>query len=91
MITRVVLAAAASSLLLAGPAPAQPMQPVSPDQCLDTAAAIADEVDQKELSNDEADLLEQLIERMEHHCEAMEFAEAMTVYDELKALLDSLN
>ena len=81
--------AAAVALFLAGPAAAQQVQvPSSPDDCLKAAFDIAQAAEEKNLADDVLDKVEDSLSRMEGHCDANQFAEAMAVAADIKTLID---
>lgn len=80
---------AAIAILLAGPAAAQQAQvPSSPDDCLKSAFDLAQAAEEKSLADDVLDKVEELLTRMEGHCDANQFAEAMAVASDIKTMLD---
>lgn len=86
MPNRLVLAVAASALCVGG---ALAQTPDNPEDCLKTAFDIAQEADDKRLSNDELDKVEDLLTAMESHCDAKQFAEAVEVGREIKTMIDA--
>jgi dihydroxyacid dehydratase/phosphogluconate dehydratase len=93
MIKRLILAAAAS-VALAGASfaqdkPAEPAMDPAAEACLQQAFDLAQTAEQKKLSDTELDQLEQLLSKMEGHCDAKETAEAEKVGTEIKTMLDS--
>ena len=88
MIKRFAVAAAAA-LLLAGQAAAQQAQvPSTPDECLKAAFDLAQAAEEKSLADDVLDKVEESLSRMEGHCDANQFAEAMAVAADIKILID---
>ena len=81
--------AAAIVVLLAGPAAAQQAQvPASPDDCLKAAFDLAQAAEEKSLADDVLDKVEEALTRMEGHCDANQYAEAMAVADDIKTMID---
>lgn len=80
---------AAIAILLAGPAAAQQaLVPSSPDDCLKSAFDLAQAAEEKSLADDVLDKVEELLTRMEGHCDANQFTEAMAVASDIKTMLD---
>lgn len=94
MIKRLILAAAASAALTGAsfaqdkPAAEAPADPAV-EACLQQAFDLAQSAEQKKLSDADLDQLEQMLSKMEGHCDAKEAAEAEKVGAEIKAMLDS--
>lgn len=103
MIKRLILAAAAS-VALAGaslaqdkPAPAEaPAAPAAEapadpavEACLQKAFDLAQSAEQKKLTDADLDQLEQMLSKMEGHCDANEAAEADKIGAEISALISS--
>jgi hypothetical protein len=87
--TRHFACVAAVALFLAGPAAAQQVQvPSSPDDCLKAAFDLAQAAEEKSLADDVLDKVEESLTRMEGHCDANQFAEAMAVAADIKTMLD---
>jgi hypothetical protein len=87
--TRHFACVAAVTLLLAGPAAAQQAQvPSSPDDCLKAAFDLAQAAEEKSLADDVLDKVEESLSRMEGHCDANQFSEAMAVAADIKTLID---
>ena len=61
--------------------------PKSGEDCFKAADEIADAVEQIQLSEEEADRADDLLIRMEEHCEASEFGQAVEVAEALKTLI----
>ncbi|MGD9669726.1 MAG: hypothetical protein AB7U75_11790 [Hyphomicrobiaceae bacterium] len=93
MIKRLILAAAASAALtgasLAQDKPAEPPADPVLEACLQKAFDLAQSAEQKKLTDADLDQLEQMLAKMEGHCDAKETAEADKVGTEIKAMLDS--
>ncbi|HEX6610470.1 MAG TPA: hypothetical protein VF051_06800 [Hyphomicrobiaceae bacterium] len=80
---------AAVMLLLAGPAGAQQAQvPSTPDDCLKAAFDLAQAAEEKSLAEDVLDKVEEALQRMEGHCDANQFSEAMAVATDIQTLID---
>lgn len=79
-------AAAALAALLAGPAAAQ-TPAASPEECLDQAFELAQEAEKKSLDDAKLDQLEEMLTKMEAHCDGKELAEAATVAKEIRAVI----
>lgn len=102
MIKRLILAAAAS-VALAGaslaqdkPAPAEAPAPAAEapadpavEACLQKAFDLAQSAEQKKLTDADLDQLEQMLSKMEGHCDANEAAEADKIGAEIAALISS--
>jgi hypothetical protein len=87
--TRHFACVAAVTLLLACPAAAQQAQvPSSPDDCLKAAFDLAQAAEEKSLADDVLDKVEESLSRMEGHCDANQFSEAMAVAADIKTLID---
>lgn len=101
MMKRLILAAAFGLALTgaslaqdkpaAGGAPAAEAPAADPaaDACLQKAFELAQSAEQKKLTEQDLDALEQMLGKMEAHCDAKEAAEADKVGAEIKAMLDS--
>ncbi len=72
----------------AAPAPTAAV-PATPDDCIKAAFELAQKAEDKKMSNDELDKLEQLLSKMENHCDAKQFTEAMAVSKDIKAVIDT--
>lgn len=99
MIKRLILAAACSAALTgasfaqekpAAPA-AEQAAPADPagDECLKKAFDLAQSAEQKKLTEQDLDSLEQMLSKMEGHCDSKQYAEADKVGGEIKTMLDS--
>lgn len=87
--TRHFACVAAVAFLLAVPAAAQQVQvPSTPDDCLKAAFDLAQSAEEKSLADDVLDKVEDLLTRMEGHCDANQFAEAMVVAADIKTMID---
>jgi hypothetical protein len=85
MITRLV-AGAALAALLAGPALAQ-APAASPEECLDQAFDLAQAAEKKNLDEAKLDKLEEMLTKMEAHCDVKELAEAAAVAKEIRGVI----
>jgi hypothetical protein len=73
----------------AAPAPAAEFAPASnPDDCLKTASDLAVLAEEKKLAEDRLDKIEELLVRMETHCDARRFTEAVVVAKDIKSLIE---
>ncbi len=61
--------------------------PASPEDCLKVAFDIAQAAENKSLPNDQLDKVEELLTKMESHCDARQFNEAAAVATDLKTLI----
>ena len=76
-------------MLLASPAVAQQAQvPTTADDCLKSAFDLAQAVEEKNLDEEVLDKIEDLLSRMEGHCDANQFTEAMAVAADIKTVID---
>ena len=86
-------AAAAPAAAPAAPAPVAQAPaaavPATPDDCIKAAFELAQKAEDKKMSNDELDKLEQLLSKMETHCDAKQFTEAMAVSKDIKSVIDA--
>lgn len=82
-----VLATVAFLGLAAGSAIAQETPAVSAEDCLKVAFDIAQAAEGKNLPNDKLDKVEEMLTKMETHCDAKQFAEAAVVATDLKTLI----
>lgn len=86
MFKRLVLAVAlgfgAATVALADDAPK------SADECLKMSFDLAKSAEGKKLGDDKLAKLEELLQKMEGHCDAKQFAEAATVSKDVKATID---
>lgn len=78
----VALLGLAGSAALAQDAPA-----TTPEECLKRAFDIAQSAESKKLPTDQIDQVEQMLTKMEGHCDAKQYAEAAAVASELKSLI----
>lgn len=61
----------------------------SADDCLKSAFDLATQAEQKKLSNEELDKLEDLLTKMEGHCDADQLKEASVVGSDIKTMIDA--
>jgi hypothetical protein len=82
----VVLSALLAGTALAQSTPAAPADAAanSPEQCLKSAFELAEKAEAKKLSNEEIDKLEDMLTRMEGHCDAKQFSEAQTLAQQIE-------
>jgi hypothetical protein len=59
----------------------------SPEDCLKAAFDIAQTAEDKKLADDQLSKIEDLLTKMESHCDAKQFTEAANVGSDLKALI----
>ena len=71
----------------AAAAPAGTMAASSPEDCLKAAFDIAQTAEDKKLADDQLSKIEDLLTKMESHCDAKQFNEAANVGSDLKALI----
>jgi non-homologous end joining protein Ku len=57
--------------------------------CLRRAAELADSAEAKEMSEDRIDLIEDMLTRMEAHCDAKEFEDALALAQQIRNAIDS--
>jgi hypothetical protein len=69
------------------PAPAGVTAVNSPEDCLKAAFDIAQTAEDKKLADDQLSKIEDLLTKMESHCDAKQFTEAANVGSDLKALI----
>lgn len=72
---------------IAGIAAAQ--APSTSDECLKSAFELAKTAEAKKLPDPQLDKIEELLTKMESHCDAKKFAEAMTIAQDIKAVIDA--
>ncbi|MDX2259835.1 MAG: hypothetical protein NW205_13095 [Hyphomicrobiaceae bacterium] len=84
MLKRVVLAMALAALAAA---PVQAASYANPDDCLQAAFDYAKGAEAKNLSNEVLDDLEELLVKMENHCDQNQLAEAAVVGKEIEKLV----
>lgn len=90
MIMRVIAAVAAVAMMsssafaqIAAPSAA----PASPEDCLEAAFELARKAEETKLSNEQLDTVEDLLAKMEGHCDNKQMAEAAAVADDVKAVI----
>ena len=104
MIKRMALAALTSTLLVSASLaqatpPVQPATPPAettpaaapqnPDECLAAASDLAQSAEEQKLAEDKLDKIEDLLSRMETHCDARQFVEAMAVAKDIKVMIET--
>ncbi len=82
-----VFAAAVLAAFAAGAACAQEKPAASAEDCLKVAFDIAQAAEGKNLPNDQLDKVEEMLTKMETHCDAKQFNEAAAVATDLKSLI----
>lgn len=83
-------APAAPAAKSAAPAAAELAQvPATPDECIKAAFDLAQTAEDKKMSNDELDKIEQMLSKMETHCDANQFTEAMAVSKDIKTFINA--
>jgi hypothetical protein len=90
MMSRTILAATvAAGLTFATVAQAQQTAaPANADDCLKAAFEMAQKAEEKKLSNSELDKVEELLTKMEGHCDAQQFQEAMVIHKDIKTMIE---
>jgi deoxyhypusine synthase len=68
----------------------QAAPPQSAEDCLKAAYAIAEKAEQKKLSNEQIDRIDEMLTRMETHCDAKQFSEAMVVHKDIATFIEKL-
>lgn len=63
--------------------------PVNSDECLKQAFQLAQSAESKKLSDDKLDKIEELLTKMESHCDAKKFAEATVIAADIRAAIDA--
>ena len=63
--------------------------PESPDQCLKAASDLAQSAEDRKLAEAQLDKIEDLLTKMETHCDAKQFVEAMSVANDIKTLIET--
>lgn len=82
-----VAAAVAFACLASGAALAQEAPAANAEDCLKVAFDIAQAAENKNLPNEQLDKVEELLTKMETHCDAKQFVEAAAVASDLKSLI----
>jgi len=86
MMKRLTLALGASALLAGG---AFAETPTNPDQCLQAAVELAQSAEKKQLADAKLDKIEQLLIKMEDHCDAGRFNDAMAVAKDIETEINA--
>ena len=63
--------------------------PDSPDQCLKAASDLAQSAEDRKLAEAQLDKIEDLLTKMETHCDARQYVEAMAVANDIKSLIET--
>ena len=71
------------------PAQAAGAAPENPDQCLKAASDLAQSAEERKLAEAQLDKIEDLLTKMETHCDAKQFVEAMAVANDIKSLIET--
>lgn len=74
------------------PAPSAPQlsaAPKNPDECIEAASSLAESAEAKKLAENKLDRIEELLVKMETHCDAKQFPEAMAVANDIKAMIET--
>ena len=89
--TSLIAILSAGLIAVAGAALAQtPSTPQSSDDCLKAAFEIAEKAEQKKLSNEQIDRVEEMLTKMETHCDAKQFKDAMVVHKDIATYIEKL-
>jgi len=88
MLKQMVLAAGFAALLSGSALAQQAAPPTTPDDCLKAAFDLAQAAEDKKLSEDKLDRIEEMLTKMETHCDANQFNEAMAVANDIKSVID---
>ena len=64
-------------------------EPKSTDECLKQAIDLAESAEAKNLSDDKLAKIEDLLTKMEGHCEGSKFADAATVAKDIQGAIDA--
>jgi hypothetical protein len=59
-------------------------QPTTAEQCLKAAFSLAEKAEAKKLSNEDFDKLEEMLTKMETHCDAKQYGEAHAMAQEIE-------
>lgn len=74
----------------AAPASASELSAASnPDDCLKAASELAVDAEARKLAEDRLDKIEDLLVKMETHCDAKQFPEALAVAKDIKSLIET--
>ena len=92
----VLLAAATSGLAMAQTPPQStpvvpgppPISAQSSDECLRRAMSLAEEAEDKQLAEDRLERIDDLLLKMETHCDARQFGDAAAVALDIRAAID---
>ena len=82
-------AAAPATPAQTAPAPTTGAAPENPDQCLKTASDLAQSAEDRKLAEEKLDRIEELLTKMETHCDAKQFVEAINVAKDIKSLIET--
>ncbi len=63
--------------------------PQNSDECLKQAFQLAQSAESKKLPEAKLDKIEELLTKMESHCDAKKFAEAQTIAKDIRAAIDT--
>lgn len=74
---------------VATPAQATGAAPENPDQCLKAASDLAQSAEEHKLGEAQLDRIEDLLTKMETHCDARQYVEAMAVANDIKSLIET--
>ncbi len=74
---------------MSAPAPSASSAPDNPDQCLKAASDLAQSAEERKLGEAQLDKIEDLLTKMESHCDAKQFTEAMAVGNDIKTLIET--
>lgn len=88
MIKHIAAGALALSLLAGGALAQSADTPSSAEDCIKRASDLAQSAESKNLPDDKLDKIEELLTKMETHCDAKQFSEAMTVAKDIKTMID---
>jgi hypothetical protein len=82
-----VIAAAAGIMLMGATVAGAETPAANSDDCLKVAFDIAQAAESQNLSNEKLDKVEELLTKMETHCDAKQFTEAAAVATDLKQII----
>lgn len=88
MFKRFAISAAAVVLMGSSALAQQAQPPANADDCLKAAFELAQAAEEKQLGEDKLDKVEELLTKMETHCDANQFAEAMAVAKDIRSMID---
>lgn len=86
MLKTMTLAVAFAGIASAAVAQAPPQ---NSDECLKAAFQLAQSAESKKLADTKLDKIEELLTKMESHCDAKKFAEAMAIAKDIKSAIDA--